>query len=114
MDQLNNSGRIGRLTTRLVIPTPREQAPTRPAWNTCQVSGWEKITTRKSDMVRHMAENHQNTGLSCPYCPGKYTRSIILENHIKKVHRYAASSLKSSKNKCTKTVIQGQNEIDTY
>ena len=111
MDQLNNSRRIGLLTTRLAVPTPRPQAPIIPAWNTFQVSGCNKITTRKADMVRHMAEYHQNTRVSCPYCPGKYQRSINLEPHINKVHKYAASSLKSSRNISTQTVIQGQNEI---
>ena len=112
MDQINNSKRIGRLTTRLVVPTPKPQAASAPAWNTCNVVGCNKITTRKADMVRHMAENHGDTKVSCPYCPGTYQISNNLQNHIKKVHRYAVSSNKIGRNISTQTVLEGQGEIN--
>lgn len=112
MDQINNSARIGRLTTRLVTPTPRPQTPASSTWQTCSVTGCNKITTRRADMVRHMTENHGTTKIPCPYCPGSYQRSINLTNHIKKVHKYASSNLTTGRTIGTQTILQGQGEIN--
>lgn len=93
----------------MVNPTPRERAPCNETSLEYLWGYW--LWQNHNKKVRHGTPHGWTLPKPCLYCPGMYTRSVNLGNHIKKIHSYAASSLKSCNNISTQTVIQGKNEI---